>query len=65
LVDHSRTDPAIDADYFPETQSSFYWSSSPYAGYGDGAWVVSFYDGYDFANNKGDGYSVRLVRSGR
>ena len=56
--------PTIDTKYFPNTQSSRYWSASPDADGSSYAWVVGFSNGYD-----GDGsrdYSrgyVRLVRS--
>jgi hypothetical protein len=65
LADRSRTNPAIDADYFPETGSGFYWSSSPYAGGGDLAWSVFFGAGYGNASAKDYDFSVRLVRSGQ
>ena len=52
--------PLIDTTWFPNTQASFYWSSSPYVGDFYGAWVVDFYDGFVY----GSDYSnrVRLVR---
>ena len=43
----------------------YYWSSSPYAGYADLAWRISFYSGYLFPVDLDDrryGQSVRLVR---
>ena len=45
IVDASRTNPAIDTAAFPATPSNWYWTSSPYAGGSDYAWVVSFDDG--------------------
>ena len=47
IVDYSRYDPAIDTNYFPNTQSSLYWSASPNAYYSGNAWFVSFSYGYD------------------
>ncbi|MBP6734360.1 MAG: carboxypeptidase regulatory-like domain-containing protein [Chromatiaceae bacterium] len=52
--------------WFPNTPSTGYWSSSPYADGTDFAWVVLFYRGYDGYTYKayGDG-QVRLVRGGQ
>jgi hypothetical protein len=58
--------PTINSTYFPNTQSSKYWSS--YAELNSGAWNVNFYNGYSgYNDNKGYGYFeyryfVRLVR---
>jgi hypothetical protein len=60
-LDH--VNPAIDTDYFPDTSSSAFWSSSPYANGGDFAW--GFGDGYGGWGGKGSSFSVRLVRSGQ
>lgn len=65
LVNFDRVNPAIDSDYFPETQSLYYWSASPRANYSDGAWDVSFYSGYPYNQGKGDSKYVRLVRAGQ
>jgi len=65
IVNNSKVGPSIDAAYFPNTQSSYYWSSSPYAGGKFFAWFVSFYDGYAGLNNKNDSRYIRLVRTGQ
>ena len=54
--------PTIDTEYFPNAQSSWFWSSSPYASYSSYAWFVSFSNGYDSTNYRSNRY-VRLVRS--
>ena len=54
--------PTIDMDWFPNTQRYVYWSSFPFAGYADGAWVVYFYDGSVFDFPRFNGSHVRLVR---
>jgi hypothetical protein len=46
LADRTKCDPAIDADFFPDTPSDWFWTStvdceSP----GDYAWLVSFGSG--------------------
>lgn len=46
IVDHSRYSPAIDEQAFPETESGYYWSSTPCAWRpGSAAWCVAFYYG--------------------
>ncbi len=57
--------PAINATIFPNTVSTYYWSSSPVAYDSDYAWVVGFYYGNDDWDYKDDGSYVRLVRSGQ
>ncbi|MBN2808178.1 MAG: DUF1566 domain-containing protein, partial [Deltaproteobacteria bacterium] len=65
LTDLGTFDPAISADYFPQTVSSYYWSSTTYAGSTDVAWLVHFYDGYVRYDGKSYSYYVRAVRSGQ
>ena len=69
LTDWGRVNPAIDpvfnngADSF--TKSSFYWSSTSYAGGPSGAWVVDFFDGDVGAFGKAfSDFFVRAVRGG-
>ena len=65
LVDYERYGPTINTTYFPNTQSSYYWSSTTNADYPSGAWYVGFYDGYVYGRGKsGYGY-VRAVRAGQ
>jgi len=63
LVDRSRCYPAIDVAAFPATPSSWFWSSSPYAGGSYSAWLVSFYNCYVSYNFRFNGNAVRLVRA--
>ena len=65
LVDYSRYNPAINITYFPDTVSSFYWSSTTNANYTDNAWGVYFNDGYANNSNKNYSYYVRAVRGGQ
>jgi hypothetical protein len=65
LVVFSRRSPAIDTDYFPNTQSSFYWSSTTYADSTSYAWGVYFKGVDDHGYGKGDSYYVRAVRGGK
>jgi hypothetical protein len=42
LVDRTRHDPAIDTEKFPDTKSTWYWSSTPTAWNSAAVWVVGF-----------------------
>ena len=56
--------PTINPEFFPNTPSSWFWSSSPGANRSIFAWTVYFGDGYDLDGNRGYGIiQVRLVRS--
>lgn len=57
--------PTINTRIFPNTVDSNYWSSSPDAYLDYSAWVVYFYDGYDYDDYKDDDNYVRLVRGGQ
>jgi hypothetical protein len=64
LADLSRVSPAIDINFFSNTQSSGYWSSTTDAG-STGAWLVYFSNGTVSDWNKSYSYYVRAVRSGQ
>ena len=58
--------PTIDTEYFPNAQSSWYWSASPNAYSGNYyAWRLYFGHGSDGYSSRNDYYLVRLVRSGQ
>ena len=58
--------PAIDSNYFPNTRSSGYWSSSPFAGDSNSAWVASFGCCPSiYYNSRPTRNGVRLVRGGQ
>ncbi|MCX6051802.1 MAG: DUF1566 domain-containing protein [Campylobacterales bacterium] len=64
ILDKDRVNPAI-ANAFTQTDITYYyWSSTEYNGYEDGAWVVDFYDGSARSNYKGTTLFVRCVRTG-
>jgi hypothetical protein len=65
IADKSRSNPAIDTVAFPATPANWFWSSSPYVGYADYAWVVYFSVGYVGDYGRSDTYYVRLVRAGQ
>jgi hypothetical protein len=65
IVEIQCYSPAINSIIFPNTQSDYYWSSSPVARYSYYAWIVDFDNGSDGWNGKNYGYFVRLVRGGQ
>ena len=65
IVDNTKAIPAINSTYFPNTQSSLYWSSSTYSVNTGYAWRVNFRDGDVYYNSKTGTYYVRCVRGGQ
>ena len=62
LVAYDRVSPAIDTNYFPNTQSGLYWSSTWPTEYSLSVWFVDFSNsnyGSDFHYFQ---HYVRLVR---
>ena len=62
LADSGRSNPSINVTYFPNTASSWYWSSSTSANYPYHAWGVGFLNGHDSYNYKYFHGYVRAVR---
>jgi hypothetical protein len=65
LVDYTRSKPAINTTYFPDTVASFYWSSTTDASHPNWAWVVHFWSAVDYEYDKGNNSYVRCVRGGQ
>ncbi len=65
LVNFGRTSPAIEPNYFPNTQNQLYWSNSATAGLQQTAWAVSFEFGFSAPMQRTNGRPVRLVRNSR
>jgi hypothetical protein len=65
IVAYDRHSPAINSNIFPNTPSSRYWSSSPYAYNSAYAFFVLFNYGYDGSAYRDYNYVLRLVRSGQ
>lgn len=63
IVDYNSYGPAINTDYFPNTMSSWYWSSTTGAHSTPHAWCVHFYNGLVVSYDKSGAYYVRAVRS--
>ncbi len=65
IVNYGKFNPSINTTYFPNTDSSPYWSSTIYADDTSYAWSVHLYGGGVYGYGKsGDGY-VRCVRGGK
>ncbi|MBT3192199.1 MAG: DUF1566 domain-containing protein [Verrucomicrobia bacterium] len=65
LLDLSKVSPALPSGHpFTAVQSSFYWSSTTYAGSTAIAWIVSLSDGDVGFGGKGNAYYVWPVRGG-
>ncbi|MEO7762610.1 MAG: DUF1566 domain-containing protein [Casimicrobiaceae bacterium] len=65
VVNSGAVSPAIDTTYFPNTQSSDYWSVSNFAAQPALAWSVVFDIGKSAASAKSTLSYVRLVRGGQ
>lgn len=65
LLEYRCTMPAINLTVFPVTPATNYWSSTPYAGYVNGAWNVNFNDGVQDNCSKNYRLYVRLVRGSK
>ena len=66
LADRTRVSPAIDTDFFPDTECDWFWSSTPYAeSPGDCAWGVYFSYGGALWDGHSSGGFVRAVRVGQ
>lgn len=64
LVDERRIKTAIDPEAFPDTPSSYFWTSSKVVGFAaDYTWMVSFTDGTDRWVTKEILGNVRCVRA--
>jgi hypothetical protein len=67
IVDYERYQPAINLNYFSDTLSTPYWSSTTNAGDTGNAWVVGFYSGGSSGGEDKDRETplVRAVRGGQ
>jgi hypothetical protein len=64
IVDSGRYAPAIYIEYFPNTRTDSYWSSTTCAASPDAAWRVNFWHGEVAGSLKGNALFVRCVRGG-
>lgn len=62
IIDYEKFKPATDSRMFPKISQNWYWSSTPFAYFNKGAWLVNFFHGYGYTGYKSNGYNIRLVR---
>jgi hypothetical protein len=65
IVNYGNYGPAIDGLYFPNTNSSDYWSSTTAVSSPSNVWFVDFDNGDVGDGNKSNGNDVRCVRGGQ
>jgi hypothetical protein len=66
IVNYGIVSPAINTIFFPNTQTSYYWSSTTYADNPAAvAWMIGFNDGGFNTSNMSDYQYVRCVRGGQ
>ncbi len=59
IVDYGKSPgPAIDSNFFPNTEPSFFWSASGFAGGSGFAWYLDFFNGVDGGGSKGNADSL-------
>lgn len=63
LVHFGRIKPTVETNYFPHTQTSFYWTATSVSGRNKEAWAVSFEYGFSAPMPRDNARYVRLVRS--
>lgn len=65
IVHRGKSEPAINKQYFPNTQSDDYWSATTDAGNTYSAWRVDFKFGWVGNTSKFGSFYVRAVRGGQ
>ncbi len=60
---HDGDETAIDGHYFPNTQASYYWSSTPFEYAKNRIWAVDFSSGFEKSQAKTRAFHLRLVSS--
>jgi len=67
LIDssHPHPGPAIDTMFFPDTESSWYFSSTTFVGNSIQAWIDGFNSGIVNYGNKSTKYFLRAVRGNK
>jgi len=65
LPEYGCNNPSINLNVFPNTPSSFFWSSTTNAGFASFAWGVFFSSGFLSDVTKTLADHVRLVRGGQ
>ncbi|MBL0231363.1 MAG: DUF1566 domain-containing protein [Moraxellaceae bacterium] len=64
IINYGVFSPAIDTQYFANTQNSYYWTADSVANGTISAWAINFREGSESASSyKGSMYYARLVRT--
>lgn len=63
ILDMTHIQPSINASVFPNTANDGFWTASVAAANPSNAWYVYFYFGYPRADDRGDKFSLRCVRT--
>jgi len=62
ILDLSSYDPAVDKDRFPDTKSTWHWTSTKCAWDSSAVWIVHFNYGHVLSHDRNDYACVRAVR---
>jgi len=65
ITEDTLYNPAIDTNFFPDANASYYWSSTTSANSSSGAWRVAFSNGLVRNDHKTNNSYVRCVRAGQ
>jgi len=65
ITEDTLYNPAIDTNFFPDANASYYWSSTTSANSSSGAWRVAFSNGLVCNDHKTNNSYVRCVRAGQ
>jgi hypothetical protein len=63
LIEHRCFDPAINTNFFPNTSTSLFWTSTPYTFNAGATWYVGFSQGSANVSTRNSDNYIRLVRS--
>jgi hypothetical protein len=62
IIDYTRHDPPLDPAVFPDTPTTYFWTSTPVAGDDQSAWYIAHFDGNTHHATTDSDYQVRCVR---
>ena len=65
IVDYSQYAASLNKQFFPQSTSASYWTSTTDPQYMDQAWCIHFQHGSDLSREKIQLYAVRAVRGGQ
>lgn len=65
IADYGTFNPALNANVFPNDNSSKVWSSTPSANDATAGWFVGFNDGLSYNASRNTANGVRMVRAGQ